>query len=100
MVIKIMMWFCCGHHVQDGLKPAWPSTGNLLTTDVAGLASTPAKHAPAYDHASEGCFTADAVPTCGAAPIPRRRAAPYTVPRVVVRHGDAAQRVRATPHPV
>ena len=45
MVIEIMMWFCCGHHVQDGLlvlsgccdfllvsgsQTAWPLTGMAL----------------------------------------------------------------------
>jgi len=44
----------------------------------------------------------DAVPTCGAVRrgILRRRMAPYTVPRVDVRHGDAMLGVRAAPHPV
>ena len=45
MVIEIMMWFCCGHHVQDGLKPAWPSTGLVLyrpgLSEVALTADVP-----------------------------------------------------------
>jgi len=49
MVIEVMMWFCCGHHVQAGLKihrfatiphalpgpvPAWGWTGLCLNQPV------------------------------------------------------------------
>jgi len=47
MVIENMMWFCCGHHVQDG-QPVWLST-SIQLHPISRFATIPHNTNRVYD---------------------------------------------------